>query len=216
MPYFFAEIWVFEKTSTSSSLYGLALYTRLTWDSMGTQTFSEDVSSLRLLRNFPTIQICQLLFQELRLFCSSWCLLWFSSIFGAATGHWGRLCSQQSPHFESQLVLHYTRSRVIGSSPWGSPPSHSWTIGCMLQSSLSVPRNKHWVECFLPFTTRCGGLGEGPWGVKCINFFLSISLRLFLTLSFPGLLSHLNWFLEFSQRLSGPYIVVKSVSLCGN
>ena len=52
--------------------------------------------------------------------------------------------------------------------------------------------------------------------MQIILLFLSASRPLLLALCSPGVLKFLNWILEFSERYSGSYIIIKSVFLWGN
>lgn len=160
--------------------------------------FSEDLSSLCCCMWFPNYTYFPVSFSGACNLCSFWCLLPFSTFFGATTSHQVFLCSQQPPGFKSRLVPHqHSESGVAESSPSGSSPK-SWNICCMFYSSLSQPKEKHWVEHFLFFnpTKLCWLQRRAIAGE--IQFFLLISMWLFLVLPFPGVLHHLKWFLEFS------------------
>lgn len=56
-------------------------------------------------------------------------------------------------------------------------------------------------------------LGRGTEMVEIKQIFLLVFVSKFLALSLSQALRLSNWFLKFSQRLSGSYIAVKLVSL---
>ena len=69
---------------------------------------------------------------------------------------------------------------------------------------------------FLPVALCQAGYREGHGHTKIPKMFLLLLMESLLGYALAWVLQRLNWFLEFSQRYSGPHIVVKLVSPLGN
>lgn len=117
-------------------------------------------------------------------------------------------------------VWHRTVNHVgVWSQAWGDlgQPSENQNSRLTVHSSFSLLSGGRSLGCgsFLQIRLCCAGSGMGH-SVQMQGTFLLASIQFFLALHSPGVLRPLIWFLEFSQRQFGPYVVVKSVFLQGN
>lgn len=88
----------------------------------------------------------------------------------------------------------------------------SQNTGLDVLSSVCVPRV--WEASS---QSHCAGLGREAHGhTETPKTVLLLSVEPLLGCALACALQLLNWFLEFPQRYSGPYIVVKLVSPLGN